>query len=187
MAFKTVQSLDAEVTFAIGGTDKKTKKTNPKQSEGYYLGKRVVEGSKYGPSTIFFLQTEKGNVGIWGKTDLNNKMASVAPGCMIRITHAGMTPTPNGDMHRYKVEVDEDNTIDVSGLQSNTAAEYTQADDNSTDAEDTTSHDMDDDSDPEEESETAPEPVALPKGLVNGLTAEQRKAKVQSLLNSKNK
>lgn len=181
MAFKEVQTLNADVTFAIGGFDKKAKKENPKQAEGYYLGKRVTEGGKYGPSTIYFLQTKKGNVGIWGKTDLNQKMAAVPAGSMIRVTHAGMTPTPNGDMHKYKVEVDSTNTIDVSGL-TTTADEYTSADDNSADAEDDATADLEAVGySSDDEDEEAPEPVALPVG--NRGSNADRRAKVEALLN----
>ena len=37
-------------------------------------------------------------------------------GAMTRISFDQMRPTPNGDMYMYNVEVDEDNTIDVSAL-----------------------------------------------------------------------
>lgn len=176
MAFKTVLSLDAEVTFAIGGVDKKTKKKNPTQAEGYYLGKRVVEGGKYGPSTIFFLQTPKGNVGIWGKTNLNNQMAGVSPGCMIRITYAGQVPTPAGDMHKYKVEVDEDNTIDVSALSNSTDTEEAVED---TEEDDQVGQTPEDDEFTDEYE--APEAVAVKSNV--GKT--DRAAKVAALLSNK--
>ncbi len=116
MGFKELASLDADVTTPIGGVNKKTGKKNPSSVEGYYLGTREVESkkSKNGLSKIHFLQTDKGNVGVWGKTDMDRKLDGVTPGCMIRITHTGMQPTPNGEMYKYKVEVDEDNTIQVS-------------------------------------------------------------------------
>lgn len=120
MGFKELQSLDADVTITLGGVDKKTKKANPKQIEGYYLGKREVKGGKFTKpgklDSIHYFQTSAGNVAVWGKTDLDRKMQAAPPGAMLRATHVGMTPTPNGDMHKYKVEVDEDNTIDVSGF-----------------------------------------------------------------------
>lgn len=114
MAFKTVVSLDADTVIALGGKDKKTGKPNPKQVEGYYLGKREVSGGKYEKTaTIYYFQTPEGNLGVWGKTDLNRKMGSVAQGTMVRATHTGMTPTPNGEMHTYRVEFDPENTIEV--------------------------------------------------------------------------
>lgn len=118
MAFKTITSLDADVTIALGGTNKKLGKPNPQQIEGFYLGKREVEDrkKKSGKSAIYYFQTPKGNVGVWGKTDLDRKMQGVTPGVMVRATCTGTRETPNGDMYTFKVEVDEDNTIEVVGL-----------------------------------------------------------------------
>lgn len=117
MAFKEVSDLNAETTIALGGKNKQTGKDNPKQIEGYYLGSRQVDSkkSKSGKAYIYIFQTPKGNVGVWGKTDLDNKMKAAAPGCMIRITQNGMANTPNGEMYKYKVEVDDTNTIEVLG------------------------------------------------------------------------
>lgn len=116
MGFKELQALDAEHVTALGGKDKKTNKANPKTAEGYYLGSRKVESkkSKSGYAYIHYLQTDKGNLGIWGKTDLDRKILSVDPGTMIRVTQSGMQPTPNGDMYKFKVEVDLENTIEVN-------------------------------------------------------------------------
>jgi len=113
MAFKTVQRLDADVTIAIGKVNKATGKPYPKQAEGYYLGSRTVKGNR-GDSVIHFLETPKGNLGVWGTTDLNRKLGSAPAGAMVRITSTGTKPTPNGDMYTYKVEVDAENTIEVS-------------------------------------------------------------------------
>jgi hypothetical protein len=115
MGFKTVASLDADVTVALGKKNKETGKPYPKQAEGYYLGSRAVE-SKRGNSKLHFLQTSEGNLGVWGTTDLDRKLGQVVHGTMIRITSTGTKETPKGDMYMYKVEVDGDNTIDVSGL-----------------------------------------------------------------------
>lgn len=118
MAFKEVASLDADVTTALGGMNKQTGKANPKQAEGYFLGSKKVESrkSKTGFAFLHILQTASGNLGVWGKTDLDRKLNSVAPGTMVRITQSGSRPTPNGDMYIFKVEVDESNKVDVSGL-----------------------------------------------------------------------
>lgn len=113
MGFTEVSSLDADTTVALGKVDKKTGKAYPKQAEGYYLGKRSVEGKK-GPSRLHFLQTAKGNLGVWGTTDLDRKLSQVTPGAMIRVTSTGTKETPKGDMYTYKVEIDKGNTIEVS-------------------------------------------------------------------------
>jgi hypothetical protein len=117
MAFKQVQDLDAEVTTALGGTSRKTGKKNPSQVEGYYLGSKTVANSKGGtPSQLHILQTPEGNLGIWGKADLNKKLLNVKPGAMVRLTHTGMQATPKGEMYKYRVEQDEDNAVEVAPL-----------------------------------------------------------------------
>lgn len=123
MGFQEVSSLDADVTVALGKINKETGKPYPKQAEGYYLGKRTVE-SKRGDSQLHFLQTAKGNLGVWGTMDLNRKLSSVKPGTMVRITSNGTKPTPNGDMYVYKVEIDKDNTIEVSSDSSEETLPY---------------------------------------------------------------
>lgn len=157
MSFKEVSSLDAEVTVALGKKDK-AGKPYPKQAEGYFLGSRSVE-SKRGESKLHFLQTAKGNLGIWGTTDLNRKLGSAPVGAMVRITSTGTKPTPNGDMYTYKVEVDTDNAIEV-----NAAADV------ASDFEDSGT-DQDESDDSSEDDNQAAELAAL-----------ERKAQVEALL-----
>lgn len=116
MGFKELNTLDADNTTALGGVNKKTGKTNPTKAEGYYLGSREVDSprSKTGKAKIHFLQTENGNLGVWGKTDLDRKIAQVRPGTMIRVTQSGKQEIPGKNpMYKFKVEVDETNTIYV--------------------------------------------------------------------------
>jgi hypothetical protein len=115
MAMKEVLDLSADVTISLGGTNKKTGKKNPTEIEGYYIGRREIEDKKKksGVSYIHFFQTSKGNVGVWGKTDLDNKLNGMALGTMVRAAYDRMVPTPNGDMYKYKVAFDDANTIDV--------------------------------------------------------------------------
>src|SRR4051812_19473125 len=118
MGFKEVQDLDAEVTTALGGVSKKTGKPNPKQVEGYFIGTRTVESKKAkdGFCKLHIFQTAKGNLGVWGKTDLDRKLANVTPGVMVRATCTGMQAIPGkNDMYKYKVETDDSNTIEVTG------------------------------------------------------------------------
>lgn len=114
MAYEKVQDLDCETTVAVGGRDKKTGKANPKSAEGYFLGSKVTQ-SKYGESFLHILQTPEGNLGVWGKTDMDRKLKAVTPGTMVRITDTGKTkPSKKGnDMIVYLVEHDPDNTIEV--------------------------------------------------------------------------
>ena len=156
MGFKEVSSLDADVTIALGKKNKETGKPYPKQAEGYFLGSRIVE-NKRGESKLHFLQTPEGNLGLWGTTDLNRKLASVPTGTMVRITSTGTKPTPNGDMYTYKVELDSSNTIEVD-----TAPTYTESEDDSA-------------NDEEEENEVDEDALAAE------LAAKQ--AKVQEILN----
>lgn len=124
MAYKEVQDLNADTVVALGGTNKKTGKQNPKSAEGYYLGSREIadKKKKSGISYIHFLRTEKGNVGVWGKTDLDRKILSVPLGTMVKLTFDRMVATPNGEMYKYQVAYDDSNTIEVSPADLDTAA-----------------------------------------------------------------
>lgn len=171
MAFKTVTDLDAETTISLGGFNKKTKRDNPTSVEGYYLGKRDVASkkAKSGFCSIYYFQTPKGNIAVWGKTDLDRKMGGVTPGLMVRASFDKMVPTPNGEMYKYKVEFDPDNTIEVSALPSgNTTAGEGDSDTSTTEDYST------DDADDEDLAQSA------------ALAAAERQARVQAMLN-KNK
>lgn len=185
MAFKEKISLEADVTISLGGVNKKTGKANPKQVEGYYLGrKQVVDNKKKsGFSYIYFFQTAKGNIGVWGKTNMDNKMADTQTGVMTRITFDKMQPTPNGDMYVYKVECDHDNIIDVGTLAESEQADSTYDDGTAGYAEDgeEEERDADEDEAPVDEikpARTAARPTATAPDAA-------RQAKVQALLNGK--
>lgn len=133
MGFTQVQDLDASETTALGGKNKQTGKANPTAAEGYFLGSKSVESvrSKTGTCFLHILQTSEGNLGVWGKTDLDRKMKNVKPGTMVRITQNGMLEIPGKNpMYKFKVEVDLDNTIEVNLSGSNTDAEYSAYPDN---------------------------------------------------------
>lgn len=172
MGYKELDTLDADVTIALGKKNKETGKPYPKQAEGYFLGSRTVE-NKRGESKLHFLKTPEGNLGIWGTTDLNRKLSQVTPGVMVRITSTGTKPTPNGDMYTYKVEVDEANTIVVSAA----------ADDVNTSDDDGGNDDADStDSDETDSDDNATSTAEL-------LAAERaaKAAKVQEILKNKGK
>lgn len=177
MAFKAIQDLDADVTVSLGGFDKKTRKDNPTAAEGYYLGSREVKTS-YGPAQLHFLQTPKGNLGVWGKTNMDKKLAGVEPGTMIRITYTGMSKAAPGKNPAYlfRVEVDEENTIEVTAaVSSNSSARASTSDDDDESYIDETSDDDDSGDDDEDAAQAA------------ALAAAERKAKVADLLKSKKK
>lgn len=116
MAFKTVSDLSTETAVALGGTNRKTGKANPTTITGYYVGSREVDSpkSKTGKASLHIFQTEKGNVGVWGKTDLDMKMKAATLGALTRVSFTGMQETKNNPMYKYKVEIDTDNAIDVA-------------------------------------------------------------------------
>lgn len=188
MAFKEISSLESENTVALGGINKKTGKANPTKVEGYYLGKRQVEDrkKKSGFSFIYYLQTPKGNLGVWGKTDLDRKMAEVTKGAMIRVTQNGTRNTPNGDMYIFKVEVDNDNVLDSVPADQNTFGESGEAEeDNSAygggEEEETG---VDEDETPLDEA--PPARAAAPRQAAKTPDAA-RQAKVAALLNGSRK
>lgn len=171
MAFKTVTDLSADVTISLGGKDKKTGKLNPTTIEGYYLGKRVIADTKKksGKSYIYIFQTPTGNKGVWGKTDLDNKMLEVTPGTMTRASFLKMVPTKNGDMYRYKVEVDVDNTIEVSAVEvEDTGSDYLETDSTTNSEEEQL----------EEETAEVDEEAEATAALV----AQERQARTQAIL-----
>ncbi len=179
MAFKEVSSLDADVTVALGKKDKQGK-PYPKQAEGYYLGSREVASST-GPSKLHFLQTPKGNLGIWGTTDLNRKLGSTEPGTMVRITSTGTKKTPRGEMYTYKVEQDSDNTIPILSSGNNGGGVEEGLDSASNSSYDDYSSDDDG-----EENDDVEEVMQVPSAAMAASSAADRAAKVQALL-SKNK
>ena len=170
MAYKQIQAVDADTTTAVGGKNKKTGKTNPTSVEGYYLGKKEVDSpkSKTGKAFLYILQTPKGNLGVWGKTDMDKKMKQVTPGNMIRITHSGMQATPNGEMYKYTVEQDDTNTIEVAASE---APE--QSDDNEPSFDQEESFDTASSADLDEEDDRQ----------AQALAAAERKAKIMAQLN----
>jgi len=179
MAFKTIQDLDADTTISLGGINKKTGKKNPTKVEGYYIGTRTVDSKKdkKGYAHIYFFQTQTGMLGVWGKTDLDRKMRQVTPGVMTLITQTGTVSTPNGDMYKFTVAVDSDNTIEVALPDPSS----------NNDATEETSYAASNDEGEEEEEAAAEldEPVAprasAPARPATAPNAE-RQAKVQALL-----
>lgn len=180
MAFEKLVDLDCDKAISVGGRDKKTGKANPTSIEGYFLGTRQVTSkfskSGFGPLHIF--QTEEGNVGVYGKTNLDPKLKNVEPGTMTRVKFTGTRPTDKGnDMICYSVEIDRGNTIDVSSFSPNNDGAASEAsdegdfDDADADAEDTA-----------EVDEPAPPRPTRPAQAATPPSAAQQ-AKVQALLN----
>lgn len=173
MAYKTVADLNTDTAISIGGKDKNGK-ANPTELEGYYLGAKTVksEMSQTGVSKLHVFQTDKGNVGVWGKSKLDSSLASVTPGTMTMVTFTGLGKPSKGrkGAYLYQVQYDPDNTIEVDSTPLTT---------NASESEDF-NNDEDDNFAEEAEYE------APPRASVSAATAQDRAAKVQALL-SKNK
>ena len=186
MGYTEVASLDAEVTISLGGVNRKTGKKNPTAVEGYYLGSRTVANKK-GESKIHFFKFGTTNkdiiadlkgcgvrlgetVGVWGKTDSDRKLGAVVPGTMTLISFDKMQSTPNGEMYKYIVKHDQDNMIDVSGLdsQSSDGKGGSGFEDNESNA---SSYSSDEDTSDDDANVNAA-----------AIAAAERKAKVQALL-----
>lgn len=178
MAFEQVVDLSPDNVIALGGFNKKTRKDNPTSAEGYYLGSRRIADNKKndGIGYIHVLKTPRGDLGVWGKTDLDRKLLGTTPGVMVRITFDRMVPTPKGEMYKFKVEVDKDNVIEVANLvqgSSDAGAQDTGYDDSNV-SEGTDGYQENDDSDDDASQAAA-------------LAAAERQAKVQALLRNKGK
>lgn len=118
MGFKEVASPDADTVIALGGYNKKSRTDNPTKIEGYYLGSKTVKSlkSKTGTALIHVFKTPKGDVGVWGKTDMDRKLEGVETGTMTRVTFLEVANTSNGNtMYKYKVEADPENTYNTAG------------------------------------------------------------------------
>lgn len=117
MAFQELPDMDCEVSFAIGGFDKKARKDNPTTATGYFIGSKQVPSkkSKTGFAFLHIFQKPGGdNFGVWGKTDLDRKMRAVEAGQLTKISFVGMKETENNPMYKYKVQVDKEDTIEVT-------------------------------------------------------------------------
>lgn len=190
MAFKELADLDTATCTAIGGVDKKSGKKNPTSIEGYYIGTKQVASkkSKTGLADLHVIQTSKGNVGVWGKTNLDQKMKTVTPGLMTRISFTGMQETKNNPMYKYKVEVDETNFIDVGGVSESSVSgsEADSDESNSYESQDSYSSDEPEESDAFGEQLPPDEPVlpraAAPKARPTTAIDAARQAQTKALL-----
>lgn len=181
MAFKQVQDLECDITIALGGYNKKLKKDNPTSIEGFLLGSRQVadKKKKSGFSFIHVFKTKKGNVGVWGKTDLDRKLEASPLGAMTRASFDKMVPTPNGEMYKFVVEYDEDNTIEVQAPRPRAVSPTTSnIRETEGEAEETAEEEVVD-----EEEEAIDEEAELRAQEV----AAARKAKVDAILKGKTK
>lgn len=179
MAYKKKVELRTDTAITLGGTDE-SGKVNQTKVEGYYLGSKTIE-SDFGPGKLHIFQTEKGNIGVWGKTHLNSLLSAELAGMMVLVTFEGMQkPAKKGrrPSYSYSVQYDEDNKIDVSGI-SATEDSATQDDTYSDDQ-----YDSSDDVADVVDDTPAPKQVSRPTQAAAVADAARRE-KIQALLNDK--
>jgi hypothetical protein len=138
MAFKPVADLSTDSAIALGGFNKKLRKDNPTTVTGYFLGSKEIDSpmSKTGKAFLHVFQTAQGNLGVWGKTDMDRKLRAATVGAMTRVTYTGQQEIKGKNpMYKYSVEVDADDVIEVTA---STGASDTSdnSDDYSQDSED---------------------------------------------------
>lgn len=74
-------------------------------------GKLLRTEHDVGPnkSNMYTVETENGEVKVWGSTVLDDKLLGVPTGVYVRIEYEGKKPSKNGgSYHSYKVFIDED-------------------------------------------------------------------------------
>lgn len=96
--------------IGFGGGEAKDLKKSPVGTswEGQYVGKREIT-TDFGVQYIYSFLGEGGEFGVFGFTDLNQKLAQVETGTEVRMTYEGMfnvkTKRGNTQMHRVRLEV----------------------------------------------------------------------------------
>ena len=174
MAFKKIQTLEAETTTALGGINSKTGKPNPTSIEGYLLGTKTITNADGQASKVHYFKTSKGNQAIWGKTNIDAQLAGVSLGTMTRVTFEGKVKVKKGFMYKFLVETDEENTIEVNTPKSATVQATSAYEEEEEDAPSLDDEDSEIDSYESDESSQA---IAL--------AAAEKKAKVAALLAKK--
>lgn len=106
MARKRVSDLDASSTVEFEKVGQTV--------QGYYIGAKIVT-TDYGKSKLHILQTEAGNVGVWGSAKLDEKLGAVEPGYLTFITYRGKVKLPGGKtMKKFDVEYDDEEKAEIS-------------------------------------------------------------------------
>lgn len=150
MAWESVPTLECSKSYTCGDGPEMVKSL-----EGYYLGARKVasEMNAAGFTLLHVFSTPDGNIGLWGKTNLDSQLTSVTPGTMTRVVFTGMrAPTKKGrkPSYTYKVDRDKANTIEVDFGSASTIKA----------ADDGVEYDDPEDADGEGETFDAPVPAA---------------------------
>ena len=162
MGYKTKFDGNTDKTIQVGGKNS-SGEPNPTSLEGYFLGTKATE-SDYGPGKLHIFQTKEGTVGVWGKTRLDNLLTSDLLGQMVLVSFTGMiAPTKKGrkPSYGYKVQHDEENTIEVGNLNLN-ATSNESSDDSEEDNDSGSAFDGSDEESTSFASVTPPKKAAVP-------------------------
>lgn len=179
MAFQKLPSLESEQTIALGGVNKKTGKQNPSTITGFYLGSKEVKSdmSSTGKCLVHIFQTEEGNTGVWGKTNLDRALATAPVGTLLQVNFTGLQKNPlkgRSPAYLFEVLADSEQTISVGALATPNRPEPLD--------EDSYAEDNFVESDEEDDVDQAPPfRAAAPKQAARTPSAEQQ-ARVQALL-----
>lgn len=128
MAYEQLSDVQ---TVQLGGFNKESGKPNPSQIEGYLLRIEQRDPGKYPkidkatgkpkPQLYYVLQTAKGDLGFYGKTDIDRKLKGATLGAMtlVRATNETKDTGMGNPMKIWYVAQDKSNVIDT-GVDSST-------------------------------------------------------------------
>ena len=92
-------------------------KKSSESHSGYYVGSEQIV-TKIGPQIVWKFRDEDGlPFGVYGFTNLNRNMNSIALGSLVRLTYKGTqnmkTKFGMKDVHQVLVEVDDEKKLDI--------------------------------------------------------------------------
>lgn len=99
----------------LGGTNKKTGKSNPTDLTGYYLRKDSIE-TKFGNKPFYIFKTREGDKGVIGSGNLNKIMESKVVGLLTHVVDTGTTKDvgKGNPMKVFKVGQDAGDSIGLA-------------------------------------------------------------------------
>lgn len=169
---------DLNADKCVGFGNKPGQKQAGETVEGYYIGSRVVD-SGMGPSTLHILQTEQGNLGLWGSKQLNDKLALVPQeNHRVFVTYTRTIKAGKGTMKVFDVEYDNDDKLGSSAAQVSFSASSSEDEEGIYDSSEIVEDDLE-----EQYSTRAVASNAVQASKSNGSSAQSdQKARAQALL-----
>ncbi len=113
MAYITKFNGNTDSTVTLG------KEGAPTSVEGYFLGTKETPDTGFGPGKLHVFKTSEGDIGVWGKSRLNNMLTPELVGQMVLVEFTGMIPPAKKGRrpsYGFKVQHDPENTIEVSSV-----------------------------------------------------------------------